>query len=243
MDCLNPKLAVEAGARPSIFDLIFSPGQFFTAVNNRPSCWITGFVIAISLALTTFVVAMPLNRSVSANLLQEHHIAQTAALDHALRIAEYASFVGAPIGVAVGLLVSNGILWILATVLSAHDVSFKKLFAVVSYAWIIIGVDHVGGFAVNYFAPNWRQIGTALELRSTFLSVGSFVDLSGHPVWLSLANACSLFSLWYWMLLVVGVATVARLKKSQAVVTVFGLIVCTLSLAILSGFLTRIPRP
>jgi hypothetical protein len=219
------------------WQLFSAPSKFFQSVNGRTS-WIWGSTIAMAIAVATLVIELPLNTQIQNNILYARHLHRTARVESALAMARDTSFVMAPLGILAAIVFVAGLFWLLGLIF-ADVISFGKVLAVSAYAHIILGLDGLIGISMNYLM-DWRDAENSLHVRTTFLSVGAFVNLTDRPAALAVSNTFGLLAFWYWGLLVIGMASISKLTKRQSVCIVVFLVTLSALMAYSGGLMKKV---
>jgi len=221
LDPLLPALKVpESGGSPSLAKFFFDPKMFFKALDIRPG-WVKAFMIASAIMMLTIVISIPLLIHTATQQLPNMSPDRQQELISTLRVSQYIGILFSPVVFLLKISIGAYVLWVLSIFCGA-DLPFRKVLSLVSYVSIIPVLDRLAGYSLNYLS-NVDSIENAEQIRSTFLSVSSFVNLSGHPALRALADNCDLFALWYLTLLVIGLAVIGRFSqaKSTGIVSIF----------------------
>src|SRR5574341_2311432 len=208
----RPPVAQPGGSMGGVLDLLnvlYDPTAVFARVKEKPRFWGPFIGLAVLQVIIT-VLMLPYTRAAMQAMAQAQAAAGGAAAPDTSRFAVI-GVVMAPIGLALGLLLSAAVRWILASVL-AGEASFKHMLSVSTYVGItgvLMGIASVAvlmlsgarvqsmadlrpGFGLDLLAPN------ATGFLKTFL-------------WM-----INPFTLWGLVLTGLGVAGTHNTSKASA---------------------------
>jgi hypothetical protein len=191
-----------------LFNVLYDPAAVFARVKEKPRFWGPFLGLAVLQILIAFLM-LPYTRAAMQAMSQAQAAAGAAAPDTS-RFA-IVGVVMAPIGLAIGLLLSAAVLWILASVL-AGEASFKHLLSVATY----VGITGVlMGFAtVAVLMLSSVRIQTMADLRAGFGLDLLAPDAKGFlKTLLWMVNP---FTLWGMVLTGFGVAGTHNTTKGTA---------------------------
>jgi len=202
-----------------IVQAFYAPRRLAEAIRERPN-WV--FPLLFSMLLSFVVAAALIRRPEWQQTLQKAVESsgqklgelEKVQLLHALRAVSWAFFLVAPV---LGNLFIAVLLWG-TTVMLEGQVGFIPVFSLQLHAQMVTLIPQTIGLG-------WvlGQRGTDLSRQDLPLpsSLGYFLPAAGvAPSVRALAGSIDFFGLWYWALLVVGLAIVARLPKTRLVLPV-----------------------
>jgi hypothetical protein len=180
---------------------------------ERSAPWLVPVLVAgIGAAIAGYLL-MPLTVQVMAmnpppNVPREQYQSMLPMIEKSMRIMSFAS----PVLVAIKVLILAGVLKLMAT-LGGLDVVFKKLFSFVANAGMIIFLEGLATFAV--IRAKADDIQTMEEMMP---ALGLDLLIRGQlPKALQAGlHFFSVFEIWYIVVLVVGLAALAKCSKSKA---------------------------
>lgn len=186
--------------------ILYDPPAVFARVREKPQ--VAGpFVGLAVLQVVVAVLMLPYSR------------AAMQAMAHARGVPEAGDpsrfavlgVVMAPVGLAIGLLLAAGILWLLVN-LVAGQASFRHLLSVATY----VGVTGVlMGFAsVAVLALGGGRVETMADLRPAF-GLDLLAPNASGPL-RALLGAINPFTLWGWFLTALGVEATHKVSKGAA---------------------------
>ena len=119
------------GAVLDLFNVLYDPQAVFGRVKDKPRFWAPFLGLAV-LQVAIGVLMLPYSRQVMQAMAQ----ARGAGAGQAPPAwAAWIGVIGAPVGLAIGLLIGAGVLWILVSVLGGEG-NFRRLLSVVTYVGI-----------------------------------------------------------------------------------------------------------
>ncbi len=191
-----------------LFVMIFDPPAVFARVRERPQ-FLAPF---IGLALLHMVIAfltLPYTRAAMQAMAQAAGGGAGGAADPS-RFA-WASVAFAPIGLAVGLLISAGILWVLVNLL-AGEASFRHLLSVATYAGITGIFMGLAWYAVLVLGGG--RVETMADLKPAF-GLDLLVPDAGRAL-KALLGMANPFTLWGLVLTALGIKATHKISSGAA---------------------------
>lgn len=204
--------------------MLFSPGETFEDINRKPT-WVVPLIIAIVMALAFtwflnwyFAAGMEefMRKTIADRAAQSGRPAPTSRdMEFGLKITRWVGFAIALVGPVVANLVIAGV-FALGMMIMQAQTTFKKIFSVVLWSGVATGAvqiiviiasvlvrgsDSVGGF-------NPRNLGS---LSATNLAAFLPADTSASVK--ALASSIDVFSIWFLILLIIGLTTISGSRK------------------------------
>ncbi|HJQ22436.1 MAG TPA: Yip1 family protein [Blastocatellia bacterium] len=222
----QPEESARMNAVQRFFGTIFSPGETFQDINRKPT-WLVPLLICIvsSVAFMWFMFSH----------FDEgwHRFMQKAMADRAAQsggpapsgqdfekiytITRWGQTGGAGIFATIALFASAGVL-ALGMMLMQAKATFKKILSVVTWSWAVTGVLQLivviasvfvrGSDAQENFNP--RDLGSM-----SLTNLAAFLPDDMSPFLKGIAATFDVFSIWFLILLMIGLATVSGLKKAN----------------------------
>jgi hypothetical protein len=215
-------------------DFFFEPFRFFRRLGVDPG-WVIPFLVSSLLAIATIAVATPLITHISIQQLPNPISSERQAeLLSTISMSQYIGAVAAPIAQLLKLSLSAFVVWSLLILIEA-EVSFRKVLSVLAYACLVPSFDRLAGILLNYAVPV-ESLDSAHKMRSTLLSLSSFLNTTGHPLFRTLCDSLSLLSIWYYFLLIVGLSAACSTRRMRSFIVVFILWLLQLGLNIILYF-------
>jgi hypothetical protein len=211
LSALVPRVAQPGGHMGGVLDLfnvLYDPGAVFARVKEKPRFWGPFIGLAVLQIIIAFLM-LPYTKAAMQAMSQAQAAAGAAAPDTS-RFA-IIGVVMAPIGLAIGLLITAAVLWILASMLAGEG-SFKHMLSVATY----VGITGVlmGLATVAVLMLSSVRIQTMADLRPGFgldllaPNAGGFVKTM---LWM-----VNPFTLWGLVLTGLGVAATHNASKGTA---------------------------
>lgn len=191
-----------------LFTILYDPPAVFARVKEKPRFWGPFIGLAV-LQVVVAALMLPYSKAVMQAMAQARGGAGAAAADPS-RFAVI-GVVLAPIGVAIGLLLTAGVLWILVSVL-AGEASFRHLLSVATYV-AITGVL-LGLASVAVLMLGGGRVESMADLRPGFGLDLLAPDASGFVK--TLLWMVNPFTLWGLVLTGLGVAGTHSTSKGTA---------------------------
>jgi hypothetical protein len=188
-----------------LFNVLYDPTAVFARVKEKPRFW--GPFIALAVLQAVIAALMvPYSKQIMATMAQAQ--GATAAPP------SWAAWIGvifAPLGLAVGLLIGAGILWMLVSMLAGEG-SFKRLLSVVTYVGITTILMAAASVAVLMLGGG--RVETAADLRPGFgldLLAPETTGFVKMLLW-----SVNPFTLWGMVLTGLGIAGTHNASKGAA---------------------------
>ena len=101
------------------------------------------------------------------------------------------------------------------TVLFSFDFTYRKALSIMSHASIIAALDGLIMVATIYFR-GMNEVQSPKDLESAVLSLSWFFGATLDPAIRAVLDSLTFFSVWYWVLLFVGITLTTKLSKVKA---------------------------
>ena len=193
------------GGIPDLFTILYDPQAVFARVKEKPRFWGPFLGLAV-LQVAIAALMMPYSRAVMQAMAQAR--GSSAAPPS---WAAWIGVVGAPIGLAIGLLIGAGILWIFVSMFGGEG-SFRRLLSVVTYVGITGILLGIASLAVLMLGGG--RVETMADLRPGFGLDLLAPDATGFVK--MLLWAVNPFTLWGLVLTGFGVAGTHNTSKGTA---------------------------
>jgi hypothetical protein len=208
-----------------VIKVLYEPGQVFERVRTRPS-FLAPFLTIIAMQCVLFVINLP--------YLKVAIQAQIATAAPGRPVPSTGVLVGFGLGglvfvLALILVITGLILWVLSSVLGGGEAKFSTMLSVASYSAIpsaillsVVGtiVVHLQGTA-QLTSPNDMQPALGLDLLSP--GAKGFIG--------AVMKGINPFSIWAVVLTAIGVQTTQRVSKNSAYTIAIGAFVIGLLIA------------
>lgn len=190
-------LELEPKSKPSLFGMIWSPGEQFEKIRQRPTIWIAMLIVTLLTMIGTLFMAMGFDMStVPLDGMSEEQIA----------FAEiFAKITSAVMGLfipIISVLISSAIVLAIAKIAN-KDVTFKQLFSMNTFIYLIPALGAlINGLIRMLMGGNPEIVVTSLaSLMNSDSAVLGVIEL---------------FSIWHLILFAIGLHKVARLSKGAS---------------------------
>jgi len=205
--------------KPSIFGMIFQPGEQFERIREKPVIWLPLILLSFLGAVVALLTALNVDYSTISGMegIGEDEIAFTKMISIIL------GGLGGLFGTPLGLLIFSGILLGISKLVKS-PVTFKQMFSLMIFTSFISMVGQLLNQLIIY----------AIGLDPTVMltSINSFIRAEGALG--AVLGAFEVFNIWYYILLGLGLVKVAQLSKPAAytitvIFFILGLIVAAAS--------------
>jgi hypothetical protein len=199
------------GAVMDLFRVLFSPGEVFERVRERPKFLLPWIGLSIIIILVAYMM-MPFTQAAIASRMaqiaqQNPQAAANAAKFQSIGIAF------APIFLLIGLLISAGLLWLLVMLLAGADAKFKTLLSLSCYIAVPTILLQVAGLIVLKM-KGVDAVTSPDDLRPP-LGLNLLAPGTGGFVGAFLAGI-NPFSLWAMFLTAIGIQVTHKTSKGAA---------------------------
>jgi hypothetical protein len=202
-----------------IFKLFISPTKYFEELNEQPK-WLAVFIIIALLSIVEAYLLLPFKQEVLLSSLSEKVGVERA--QETLSVANQFVLIGLlfiPIPLAIKLVAITTIIFYSAILFNAQNPNFKKLFTVTVHAeviFLLMGIANIIGLEFNGV--------NSLRNHSIWQTIVGLDDVfkdSPPNIYLStILNSFNLFSIWYLVVLTIGVSVSSRLERWKSSIMV-----------------------
>lgn len=200
-----------------IGDIFGAPSEAFAKIKKQPN-WGTVFVITALVSIGIAWAISPFSQQISHVKILESGLDE-AQIERTRGMTERFSFVWpllTPVTLLIKWLVFAGLLYLGAHLLGGRrDMKFKPMLAVVSHTEIILVFSNLINAAVLLCFKDVSDIRESIDLQ---MIPGLHLLFGDHPLGVlsfTLLSKITPFSLWYLIVLSLGVAIVADLKRRK----------------------------
>ncbi len=205
----------------SVMDIFVDPNKVFGRIDRGIEWW-KPFVLTAAVILIITWLNIPVQKQIIS--LNERGLTEEQ-LEMAFENVDRFSLVGvilAPIGILALYLVVAFIVNLGANLLSGKS-DYRKSLALVSFAGLISIVEQILIMLINRL-KGVENISSAEEAREPISLAALFPDLEGF--WEVFLESLSVFSIWYYIILALGISAIFRvdIKKSYIPVVILWII-------------------
>lgn len=199
------------GAVMDLIRVLFSPGEVFDRVREKPKFLLPWIALSIVIILIGYLM-MPFTQAAIASRMAQIAQQNPQAAAQAATFQSIGIFL-APVFLLIGLLISAGILWLLVMLLAGADAKFKILLSVSNYIAVPTILLQVAGLVVLKL-KGIDAVSSPDDLRPP-LGLNLLAPNATGFVGAFLAGI-NLFSLWGLVLTAIGVQVTHKTSKGAA---------------------------
>jgi hypothetical protein len=197
-----------------LHEIFIDPAEVFSRIDERPT-WLGPFLAVSLVAMLTLLLSAPIGQQLALRHLPNGAGEEVRAeLFRILRVSTYYSVAVTPILILLKWSVLAALLFLIL-ILSGADISYRKTLALLGHASLVVSLDSLLSVLIMY-VRGLDNILSPADVQSTVLSLSSFLSVALHPALRVALDNLSVFTLWYLVLLIFGVASVARLDRWRA---------------------------
>ena len=213
-----------------VVDAYIAPSKTFNDIKRDTSWWMPFLLLTVLSIVFSYVVlskiGLPtlIDGVIHQSAALEDRIAnatpeQATAMRHGMEMQFKFMYVAPLFFIVVGLIVS-GIFLGTANFVFGGRATYKQMLAVWFYGTLPLAITSLLTIVTVYAGIS----GDSFNIKNTVgTNVGYYLMNSGSPQWLvTMLSSVDIMAIWSALLLTVGVATVAGIKKGSAAVVVFG---------------------
>lgn len=208
------------GAVLDLVRVLFSPGEVFERVRERPVWFVPAIALGIVVTILNYLI-LPFRMAAMAPQLAKAAASNPGApaqIESFQRIAVFAS----PIFVVIFLLIVAGVLWLLVTLLAGGDAKYRTLLSVATYTALPSILLQVAGLAVLKM-KGVEAVTSAMDLQPPLGLNLLAPDVGGFLA--GALAAINPFSIWGTILTAIGIQVTHKTSKGSAyIVAIIGLL-------------------
>ena len=206
---------VKGGFVQSILDIFIDPMKVFHRIRGGLTWW-KPFVLTAVIGIINGYLMMPFTvKRIELNPSDLPPEQLQAAVERVEKFG-FVGLIATPIIFLVIYLIMAGIAHIVINIMSS-EASFKKTLSLVSYA----GLISILGQIISTVILRMRgveNVESMADLKVSLSLAALFPDLKG--VGYAFLESLSIFSIWYYILFLLGTAVIFRMSRSRALVPV-----------------------
>ncbi len=206
--------------KPSLFGMIFQPGEQFERMREKPVIWLPLILLAILGAIVGVLAGLNVDYSTVPGMegIPADQIEMTKMFG--VIFGGIGALFGTPIGFVVFAAILFGI-----TKIAKSPITFKQMFSLIIFTSFISTIGQVLNQLIIY------AIGADPTVMLT--SINSFIGADG--VLGGILGTIEVFNIWYYILLGMGLVKVAQISKPAAYTITIIFFVIGLIIAAASG--------
>jgi hypothetical protein len=221
---------VRGGFLQSIVDIFIDPMKVFQRISAGLTWW-KPYIVASVIGMISAYLMIPFQLKrieLNPNNLPPEQL--EVAVERIQKFGLVGIFI-VPIIFLVIFFITAGIAHIAINIMSSNA-NYKKTLSLVSYTGLISILGQIIGTAV-LLAKGVESIETAADMRVTFSLAALFPELEGAGY--AFLDSLSIFNIWYYVLFLLGTATVFKISRSKALVPVIILWAISFVIVYLTG--------
>lgn len=202
-----------------ILDILANPSDAFTSLKQQPR-WFIAFIVIGSFTILIAFLLHPFSQHLMHSLLsvqyEDHEIERI--LNTAQRFT-YIGYIFNPVILLLRWLIVAALLYFIAVLLNAENLTYKSIYASVVYAEIVFVVMGILNVIVLYFK------GVDTVTHPIHLQAIAGMDIlmrnptDNMPLFIFLNNI-NIFSVWYLVILKIGLSIMTRFSKLKSALIV-----------------------
>ncbi|MCX5752946.1 MAG: YIP1 family protein [Candidatus Krumholzibacteria bacterium] len=205
----------KGGFLSSIIDIFADPFKVFARIDAGLSWW-KPFVLVSAATMIMSYLAFPLQQKLielNTKGLSEEQLQKT--------VEGYGKFaplqlIMVPIGLIIFYLIVAGVVHLVINIMSSRS-SFKKTLSLISFCAIITAIEQI----ISTVVLKMRGVDSVESVADLKFSL-SLAPLLGEGKGLlgAVLQSLSIFSIWYYVVLILGIAAIFKISRKAAIVPV-----------------------
>ena len=223
--------APKGGFLQSIIDIFVDPSKVFARIEAGLTWWKPYVFVSVVMMITSYFM-LPLQRKVMELNMQS--LSEEQLQKAGERFGKFAplGLVVVPIGIIVIYLIVAGIAHLFINIMASTRSNFKKTLSLISFCGIISIVEQIIGTVVLRMRGT-ESIESAADMKFT-LSLAPFVG-DGKGFLGAVLQSLSIFQVWYYIVLVLGIAAVFKISRKAAIVPVLPIWIISIIMILIGG--------
>lgn len=214
-----------------VFGVIFSPGKVMQSLAQKPRilfALLLTLVIPVAKILAVYPMYIEYSRSLMESQYAKMNIEATPAMiDQALNVSKYTVLIGGPIGTVAMWFLSALILWVIIKIFKGEG-RYKQILSITGYASVISALSAIVTIITTRLTGTYSLV--------SFTSLASLLPEMKGSFLFGAAKAIEIFSIWQYIVIAIGLATVSKLSKKK----VYIIIACVFALLVILAGITEI---
>jgi hypothetical protein len=206
-------VSAAGGFARSLYEIFTDPAKVFARIDAGLPWW-KPFIVVSVVAMAIGYIMVPFRRQAVMPTLQQLPPEQMEQALENMRRFGAVGIVAIPIIMIVLYLIIAGITHIVINVMSQRA-SFKKTLSLLFFCGLIPLVEQIIATAI-IASRGVESVESMADLKMSLGFAALMPNASGALV--ALAESLSLFQIWYYVVLVLGIAAIFKLSRKQAVI-------------------------
>ena len=221
----------KGGFLRSIVDIFVDPSKVFARIEAGLTWWKPYVFVSVVMMITSYFM-LPLQRKVME--LNMRNLSEEQLQKAGEQFGKFAplGLVVVPLGIIVIYLIVAGIAHLFINIMASTRSNFKKTLSLISFCGIISIVEQIIGTIVLRMRGT-ESIESAADMKFT-LSLAPFVG-DGKGFLGAVLQSLSIFQVWYYIVLVLGIAAVFKISRKAAILPVLPMWIISIIMILIGG--------
>jgi hypothetical protein len=207
--------------KPSLFRMIFSPGKQFERIREKPVIWLPLILLSLLAMIVAIFVTMNIDYAAISGMEMSAEEEEMTKI-----FAVIVGALGGLFGTPISYFIFAGILFGIAKI-AKSTVTFKQMFSLMIFVSFISMIGQILNQLIIVAIDGDPYI--------MLTSLNSFIGADGALG--AVLGVIEVFSIWYYILLAIGLVKVANLSKPAAYIITILFFSLSLIIAAISGAL------
>ncbi len=199
-------------------EVFFDPFNLFGRLNARPNWLIPFLIVAAAGVLSIFLMSPVMMHIVERQIPEGLSAEAQAQMISMIKVSRYHGIVASPLLLIVKWSISAFLLFSISVLFGA-DITYRKVLSLLGHASIITALDNLLSIVVLYMR-GIDTIKSMEDIQSTVLSLNHILGSSGHPVMRVFLESVNVLTVWYMIVLALGMASMTQVSRKQSAVIV-----------------------
>jgi hypothetical protein len=207
--------APQGGFLASIVDIFADPFKVFARIDAGLTWWKPFVFVSVVMMITSYLL-LPLQRKVME--LNMRNLSEEQLQKAVEGYGKWAplGLITVPIALIIIYLIVSGVMHLVVNIMSSRS-SFKKTLSLISFCGIITIVEQII-VAVVLRMRGPESIESAADMKFS-LSLAPLVG-EGKGLLAAVLQSLSIFQIWYYVVLVLGIAAIFKISRKAAIIPV-----------------------
>ncbi len=205
--------AVPGGFARSLYEIFTDPAKVYARIDAGLAWW-KAFIVMAVIAMAISVVITPFRNQALLPMFENLPPEQLERAQAQMKTFGFVGLIMVPIMMIVMFLIVAGIAHVAVNIMSPRA-NFKKMLSLLAFCGLIPMIEQIVGAAV-IAARGIESVESMADLKMSIGPAALLPDATGALE--ALLQSLSLFQIWYYVVLVLGIAAIFRMKRAQAVI-------------------------